>query len=132
MIGIDTNVLLRLGDAAAPEQRERALALVRAQNRGGCFINSIVLTEFVWTLRRSLKMTRAAVTHRLEILLDAPEFVVDKAAEATRALASYRSGPADFSDYFLAEINRSAGCATTATFDDDALKSPELFSAVLS
>jgi predicted nucleic-acid-binding protein len=70
------------------------------------------------------------VAVRLEILLDAPEFVIEKSAEATRALARYRSGPADFPDYFLAEINRSAGCATTATSDDAALKSGELFSGV--
>jgi predicted nucleic-acid-binding protein len=130
MIGLDTNVLLRLGDGKTPEQRDRSLALIRAQGRVGCFVNAIVLSEFVWTLRSSLKMTRAEVAVRLEILLDAPEFVIEKSAEATRALARYRSGPADFADYFLAEINRSAGCATTATFDDDALKSGELFSGV--
>ena len=130
MIGLDTDVLLRLGDAKTPGQRDRPLALIRAQGRAGCFVNAIVLCEFVWTLRSSLKMTRAEVARRLEILLNAPEFVIEKSAEAARALSRYRLGPADFSDYFLAEINRSAGCATTATFDDAALKTVELFSGV--
>ena len=50
--------------------------------------------------------------------------------EASRAVTRFRDGPADFADYFLAEINTSAGCATTATFDSAALKSGEPFAAV--
>jgi predicted nucleic-acid-binding protein len=50
MIGLDTNVLLRLGDEFEPAQRRRALALIRAQGFGGCFVNVIVLCEFSWTL----------------------------------------------------------------------------------
>ena len=50
--------------------------------------------------------------------------------EASRAVQRFRDGPADFADYFLAEINTSAGCAATATFDRDALKSGEPFAAV--
>ena len=37
------------------------------------------------------------------------------------ALAAYRSGKADFPDYFLAEINLELRCASTATFDQAAL-----------
>ena len=91
MIGLDTNVLLRLGDDDEPVQRDRARARVRSQGANGCFVNAIVLAEFAWTLTR---------------------------------------GPADFADYFLAEINTSAGCAMTATFDRDALKSGEPFASV--
>ena len=40
---------------------------------------------------------------------------------AQDALAAYRSGKADFPDYFLAEINLELRCASTATFDQAAL-----------
>jgi predicted nucleic-acid-binding protein len=70
------------------------------------------------------------IAERLEALLEAPEFLIANPDEAARALTHYRDGPADFADYFLAEINRSAGCADTATFDGDALKASDLFSAV--
>ena len=61
---------------------------------------------------------------------ESPEFVVASLDEAARAVQRFRDGPADFADYFLAEINTTAGCAVTATFDRDALKSGEPFAAV--
>ena len=131
MIGLDTNVLLRMFDENDPEQRARAHALVSAQGFGGCYLNPIVVSEFAWTLARSYKRQRGEIVQRLSWLLEAPEFVVAHADEAARALNRYLSGPADFADYFLAEINESAGCSRTATFDEDALRSTDLFFAVL-
>lgn len=130
MIGLDTNVLLRLGDDQEPSQRDRAQALVGSQGASGCFVNPIVLSEFAWTLTRVYKLPRADVAARLAVILEAPEFVVASPDEASRAVLKFRSGPADFADYFLAEINTSAGCAATATFDRDALKSGEPFKPV--
>jgi predicted nucleic-acid-binding protein len=130
MIGLDTNVLLRLGDDREPDQRDRARALVGSQGTNGCFVNAIVLSEFAWTLTRIYKLSRADVAARIALILEAPEFVVASLAEASRAVQRFRSGPADFADYFLAEINNSAGCAATATFDRDAIKSGEPFKPV--
>jgi predicted nucleic-acid-binding protein len=130
MIGLDTNVLLRLGDEREPAQRARAIALLHTQGRAGSYVNSIVLSEFAWTLGRRYKLTRDDVADRLAIVLAAPEFVVANPSEAARALERYRVGPADFADYFLAEMNRAAGCTNTATFDIAALKSGEPFSPV--
>jgi predicted nucleic-acid-binding protein len=131
VIGLETNVLLRMFDENDPEQRARAHALVSAQGFGGCYLNPIVISEFAWTLARSYKRQRGEIVQRLSWLLEAPEFVVAHADEAARALNRYLSGPADFADYFLAEINESAGCSRTATFDEDALQSTDLFFAVL-
>jgi predicted nucleic-acid-binding protein len=130
MIGLDTNVLLRLGDDEEPIQRDRARALVRSQGENGCFVNEIVLAEFAWTLTRTYKLSRADAAARIAVILESPEFVVTNLDEASRAVERFRQGPADFADYFLAEINASAGCATTATLDSDALKSGEPFAAV--
>ena len=63
-------------------------------------------------------------------MLQAPEFVVANLSEAALVLERYRVGAADFADYFLAELNRSAGCANTAIFDVADLKSGEPFSIV--
>ncbi|HEY3718505.1 MAG TPA: PIN domain-containing protein [Roseiarcus sp.] len=130
MIGLDTNLLLRLGDDRDPVQKARASALVRAQGQGGSYVNPIVLSEFAWTLRSRYKLTREQIAARVSIVLEAPEFIVAEAPEAARALERFRIGPADFADYFLAEMNRSAGCAHTSTFDIAALKSGEPFSAL--
>jgi predicted nucleic-acid-binding protein len=130
MIGLDTNVLLRLGDDDEPIQRDRARALVRSQGANGCFVNATVLAEFAWTLMRSYKLSRGDAAARIAVILESPEFVVASLDEASRALQRFREGSADFADCFLAEINTSAGCAMTATFDTDALKSGEPFAAV--
>ena len=130
MIGLDTNVLLRLGDDDEPHQRDRARALVRSQGANGCFVNPIVLAEFAWTLTRSYKLSRGDAAARIALILESPEFVVASLDEASRAVERFLQGPADFADYFLAEINAAAGCATTATFDRDALKSGKPFAVV--
>src|SRR5258708_14852111 len=130
MIGLDTNVLLRLGDDDEPQQRDRARALVRCQGANGCFVNPIVLAEFAWTLTRFYKLSRADTAARIAVILESPEFVIASLDEASRAIQRFRDGSADFADYFLAEINATAGCAMTATFDRDALKSGDPFVAV--
>jgi predicted nucleic-acid-binding protein len=43
---------------------------------------------------------------------------------AQGAVAAFRTGKADFPDYFLAEINAELRCNSTATFDAAALDSP--------
>jgi predicted nucleic-acid-binding protein len=93
-------------------------------------VNAIVLSEFAWTLARIYKLSRADVASRIALILEAPEFVVASLDEASRAVHRYRSGRAEFADYFLAEINNSAGCTATATFDSDAIKSGEPFTSV--
>ncbi len=131
MIGVDTNVLLRLSDEESPVQREQVRQFVTME-AGNLFINEIVLVEFVWTLAKTFKKPRGEVAERVEIFLESAEFSVSRAAEAERALRRYRAGKADFADYFLAEVNRSCGCSSTVSFDGEALKSPDLFVPVPS
>ena len=127
MIGLDTNVLLRLGDDKEPVQKAQAIALIRSSGAAGSYVNPIALTEFAWTLARTYKLSRREVADRIAIVLEAAEFVVAHAEQAELALGRYRAGPADFADYFLGEINRSEGCDATASFDGDALKCADLF-----
>jgi predicted nucleic-acid-binding protein len=129
MIGVDTNVLLRLSDEESPKERHEAREFVRSK-AGQMFVNEIVLAEFVWTLVRTFKKPRGEVAERLAILLESNEFVVARGSEVERALERYREGPADFADYLIAEINQSQGCAATATLDIDALRSGPPFVSV--
>jgi predicted nucleic-acid-binding protein len=45
MIGLDTKVLLRLGDDEEPGQRDRARALVRSRGKDGSFVNAVVASS---------------------------------------------------------------------------------------
>lgn len=118
MIGLDTNVVLRLVDLSEPAQTEAARQLVaRGAREGGNLLNPIVLAELAWTLDRRYRLDRTTIAVRLSGILSSSEFVLPFAEQAIAALEQYRKGPADFADYLLAEINRSLGCETTYTFD---------------
>ena len=125
MIGLDTNVLLRLFLEDDPAHTERARRLVAAATEEGpCVVNSVVLAEFAWTLARRLKRKRPAVAHLIDEVLSADDLEFPHRDAALNALAAYRAGKADFPDYLLAEINIELGCASAATFDQDALDCP--------
>ena len=76
-----------------------------------------------------MKQKRAEVARLIEEVLSADDLYIPDRRAVERALAAYRSGRADFPDYFLAAINAELGCASTATFDRAALDS-SAFSSV--
>ena len=120
MIGIDTNVLLRIfgSDEDDPDQVAAARGLLRTA--APLFVNPIVLAEFVWTLRRTYKLDRRAIHARLAAIAGAPEFTYAFPQATRRAVELFREGPADFADYLIGEIDRDLGCTTTMTFDRQA------------
>lgn len=121
MIGLDTNVILRVFDRSDSRQSAAVDRLLEKPVDGETYlVNPIVLTEFVWTLDRTYKAKRLVIADHLERILQAPEFVIPFADAAEEATRRYREGPADFSDYFIAAINRALGCGSTLTFDRDA------------
>lgn len=122
MIGIDTNVLLRLFVRDDEDQVSRAQnAIMEAATIAPVMVNPIVLSEFAWTLSKGFKLPRKMVADHVERVLLADDLNVVFRKSAFQALEAYRTGKADFPDYFLASINRELGCSTTATFDRDAL-----------
>jgi len=118
VIGLDTNIILRLVDLSDPAQTDSAQRIVaRGAGEGGNLLNPIVLAELAWTLDRRYRLDRTTIATRLSEIMTAPEFVLPFAEQVMAALEKYREGPADFSDYLLAEINGAAGCRTTYTID---------------
>lgn len=129
MIGLDTNIVLRVFDRTDADQSAAVDALLSSRESEGSFLlNPIVLSEFAWTLQRTYKKPRDVIADHLDRVLQSPEFIVPFLDEAMDAARRYRDGPADFVDYFLAAINRSLSCETTLTFDKDAAKDGDLYS----
>jgi len=125
MIAIDTNVLLRLmvGDEADQARRAKAVVDDALRASSEVVISPIVLAEFVWTLRRSYKLSARDVAAHLERLLTVPSIrIVDRDVVVT-AVADYRRGPADFSDYLIAAYAEREGALSVFSFDADAVKS---------
>jgi len=120
MRGLDTNVLLRFLTADDPEQSpvsRRLIEEVEAAN-DRLHLSILVLVELVWVLRGSrYKLSRSEIADLLDGLLDTAVFEFQDRDLVSRAAAAFRTGPADFSDYLIGEVDRQAGCTATMTFD---------------
>jgi predicted nucleic-acid-binding protein len=122
VIGLDTNVLLRLTVHDDPVELARARAcFARAAAEGPVFLGPVVLSEFAWTLSRTFKIGRREIADHIQGFLDSDDIEVAFDASARRSLAAYRVGKADFPDYFIASVNAELGCSATMTFDKKAL-----------
>ncbi|TWA71452.1 putative nucleic-acid-binding protein [Azospirillum brasilense] len=126
MIGLDTNVLLRLVVEDDPDQAAKARTAVRALVADGevCFVGDIVLCEFVWVLEGVMRRDRETIARILDLILDNADIRVESETAARAASALHRQG-FDFSDALLGFRNRDAGCTTTLTFDRKAARLPE-------
>ncbi len=115
MIGIDTNVLIRLlvEDPEALDQNRAARALAsRAQQ---VFVPLLVVVESVWVLETAYGLSRERVDNVLTLLGNNNACVIQDRDLFDQALAHYRSG-IDFADGVILEVNRARDL-TLYTFD---------------
>lgn len=126
MIGIDTNVLIRLfvDDPSAPGQSDQARVLM-ASLKQPLMVAVPVIAEVVWVGRAVFRLSKATIIALISEILGSPNFVVAEHAAVQKALDAYAIHGADFSDHLIAALNRAAGCRTTLTFDKTAAKSPD-------
>jgi len=119
MVGLDTNVLVRLATNDDPRQAARARALIRAE--GPAFVNRATMLEFVWVLQYVYEYAREDIVGAMERLLNVDRVIVEDRLLIERAAALFGRG-ADFADALFAESNVEQGCTTTYTFDKPAAK----------
>ncbi len=119
MIGLDTNVLIRYIVQDDPDQSRKASQFIEnnCSHKVPGFINSIVLCEIVWVLKRAYGYNKNLIIVVLKQILITAELEVENSDCALLALRDYEHGKADFADYYIAEINREKGCEYTVTFD---------------
>ncbi|GGD09486.1 PIN domain-containing protein [Aureimonas glaciei] len=117
MIGIDTNVLVRLlvGDDVA--QLETVRAILASQEGRPIMINLLVLTKAVWVLGKLKRPTAPTIPEVVEMLLASPDFLLEARDDVVRALEAAGAAKCDLADALIACRNRSLGCDTTVTFD---------------
>jgi predicted nucleic-acid-binding protein len=124
MIGIDSNILVRLIVADEPKQ----VAIARDFIHDHCtpddpgYISNVVLAEVVWILARGYKYSRGEIADAIERIMETAQLQVESPTDVASALADYRSGPAGFTDCFIGHLNRTADCTHTVTFDRKAAK----------
>jgi predicted nucleic-acid-binding protein len=124
MIGIDTNVLLRLLVRDHEDQARAAEKFIAAHcspEEPG-HISRIVIAETVWVLKDIYRYNRTQIAEALRAVMGVSEFEIESADEADAALRDFEGSSAGFTDCLLARTNASAGCDYTATFDRKAAK----------
>lgn len=122
MIAVDSNVLLRLFVEMDSAQGRMAFDLIERTRAAGdrVFVPFVVLLETLWVLARTYRFDKTVRIAVIEELLENAVFVVERRDDAQAALAIWRTGRADFSDYLIALAARDARCRTTYTFDLEA------------
>ena len=120
MIGLDTNVLLRvLVDDGSPDvARARDFVAAQAQQGGTFFIDTVVLVKTVWVVKTAYGYERADIGAAIDAILANAAYVVDGRETVAAALAQYRGGKADFSDCLMVARHAAGGCIGTASPDE--------------
>lgn len=123
MIGLDTNVLVRLCVRDDADQVDAALKLLSGAPPASVRVSVVVLAELAWTLLRRYGLDKAELIAIVEGLLSRIELDMEGRSAVMTAIRWYRTGSADFADYLIAALNREAGAAPTYTFDERAASS---------
>ena len=119
MIGLDTNILLRLWLNDDPAQNERIDGLLSGHGSvpGSLLVSDVVLAEAVWTLRSAYQQDTAAQSLALRSLLDEPAFAFEDREAVTLAVSLFEQHSCGFPDCLVAAKHDRLGCRFTATFD---------------
>ena len=119
MIGIDTNILLRLwlDDDPAQNKRIDALLAEHGSTPESLLVTDVVLAEAVWTLRSAFDQDKGAQLLAVRSLLEETAFAFEDREAVSGAAALFEAGSCGFSDCLVVAKHARQGCDFTATFD---------------
>jgi predicted nucleic-acid-binding protein len=121
MIGVDTNVLVRIFASDDAQQAARAVRVLDESKPDQIFVNVVVLAEFAWTMRRAYKWNDDWIRHALTRIVRHPALTIQHRASVLEAITDSIHL---FADRLIAALNLDAGCETRLTFDQEAAASP--------
>jgi predicted nucleic-acid-binding protein len=124
MIGVDTNVLVRIFANDDAQQVASAIRVIDESKPGQIFVNVVVLAEFAWTMRRAYKWDDDWIRHALTRIVRHPSLTIQHRAGVLEAITDSNTAIHLFADRLIAALNFDAGCETTLTFDREAAGSP--------
>jgi len=128
MIGLDTNVLVRLLTADETIQLKAATQLLASfeGQANSFYINNIVLVELVWVLRRLYGFELKDALFAIESLLNSDAFVFEDRGRLGQVIRLCNEQAKDFVDTMIVLKNVAAPCEYTATFDKAMVSSPNV------
>lgn len=122
MIGVDTNVIVRL---LVPNEPQRLLAEQFFAARSAAdpaFVSMVVLVELAWVLNRHYGYDFEKIRQAVQWLLDSDDFVLEHRDRVEWAATNYTRSKIDLPDLLIASACEEAGALSTATFDINAAK----------
>jgi len=119
MIGLDTNVLVRLltRDDEAQAEKSRALLERHAAEDGALFVSDIVVAELTWTLERAYGLGKQDIARAIGALAQNATLRFESREVLRRAQEIYAGSKAGFADCLILVKAMNAGCESLATFD---------------
>ena len=123
MIGLDTNVLVRILVDDDFEQNQSARALLEVQDLNSrYFIGAVVLAEATWILRKKLGYTEQTIRKLVQTMLEMSQLVIEYEADLIAWIGIAGSSKVQLSDYLISWGHRDLGCSHTLTFDKNAAR----------
>jgi len=121
MIGVDTNVLVRLFVTDTPHQHEAAVRFFRARDVDDpAYVSVVTVAEFYWVLTRRYKLKPDVVRGYLMDVMFMGDAVVERANDVREAIDWAEETEADLSDALIALAALKAGAKKIVTFDVNA------------
>ena len=119
MIGLDTNILLRVATRDDEKAYEICKRFVEAEltDEVPGYVCIVVLAEFAWSLRRRYRYPGNAVLDAVSKLQNATNIVLERDELVSVAIGLCRDRGLDFADALITEMHQQDGCAFTAAFD---------------
>jgi predicted nucleic-acid-binding protein len=119
MIGLDTNVLVRLLTRDDEDQAEKARALLEkhATEDGALFVSDIVLAELVWTLDRAYGFSRPDIGLAVQALAENATLGFESREVLRQARKLFVDSKAGFADCLIVAKARALGCESVVSFD---------------
>ncbi|MBA3041468.1 MAG: type II toxin-antitoxin system VapC family toxin [Alphaproteobacteria bacterium] len=118
LIGLDTNIVIRLLTNDDPDQRRLALQFAEGLGKEyTAFMPLICVVELDWALRSQLGYTRRDASNAISKLLRVRGLTVEHHDLVVKALRQVTQNNADFADALIAARSIQEGCGSVKTFD---------------
>ena len=118
LVGLDTNIIIRLLTNDDPDQRRSALHFAAGLGKEYlAFLPLICVVELDWALRSQLGYTRQDASNAISKLLRVRGLTVEHHDLVLKALRQVAQNNADFADALIAARSIEEGCISVKTFD---------------
>lgn len=123
MIGVDTNILVRVLVGDTPDQTKKALEFLSQRSADDpAYVSPVVLVEVVWVLQRTYGYVEKSIRTALDSLFESANILIEQQDLMYLAIVAAEENGADIADCIIASLAADRGSDRTMTFDRDAAK----------